>query len=53
MVDGRNDQEIGKPGIVAAEEWQRERDELLEAEKEATRALDRLDALAKGEHRRA
>src|SRR5215475_12831088 len=33
-----------KPRIVSAEEWQRERDELLQAEKEATRALDRLAA---------
>ncbi|WP_446215311.1 DUF899 domain-containing protein [Micromonospora sp. IBHARD004] len=33
-----------KPRIVTAEEWQRERDELLKAEKEATRALDALAA---------
>jgi predicted dithiol-disulfide oxidoreductase (DUF899 family) len=33
-----------KPPIVAAEEWQRDRDELLVAEKEATRALDALAA---------
>jgi predicted dithiol-disulfide oxidoreductase (DUF899 family) len=32
------------PKIVPAEEWQRERDELLRAEKEATRLLDRLAA---------
>jgi predicted dithiol-disulfide oxidoreductase (DUF899 family) len=32
------------PKIVSAEEWQRERDELLTAEKEATRALDALAA---------
>jgi predicted dithiol-disulfide oxidoreductase (DUF899 family) len=33
-----------KPPIVTAEEWQRERDELLEAEKEATRTLDAIAA---------
>lgn len=33
-----------KPPIVSAEEWQRARDELLVAEKEATRALDALAA---------
>jgi predicted dithiol-disulfide oxidoreductase (DUF899 family) len=33
-----------KPPIVAAEEWQRARDELLVAEKEATRALDAIAA---------
>ncbi len=33
-----------KPKIVSAEEWQRERDELLKAEKEATHALDALAA---------
>jgi predicted dithiol-disulfide oxidoreductase (DUF899 family) len=33
-----------KPTIVSAEEWQRARDELLTAEKEATRALDALAA---------
>ncbi len=33
-----------KPEIVSAEEWQRARDELLVAEKEATRALDSLAA---------
>jgi predicted dithiol-disulfide oxidoreductase (DUF899 family) len=32
------------PKIVSAEEWQRERDELLEAEKAATRAVDALAA---------
>ena len=32
------------PEIVSAEEWQRDRDELLKAEKEATRALDVLAA---------
>ena len=33
-----------KPEIVSAEEWQQARDELLKAEKEATRALDALAA---------
>jgi predicted dithiol-disulfide oxidoreductase (DUF899 family) len=32
------------PKVVPAEEWQEERDELLQAEKEATRALDALAA---------
>jgi predicted dithiol-disulfide oxidoreductase (DUF899 family) len=32
------------PAIVTAEEWQQERDELLRAEKEATRALDAIAA---------
>jgi predicted dithiol-disulfide oxidoreductase (DUF899 family) len=32
------------PEVVSAENWQRERDELLRAEKEATRALDALAA---------
>jgi predicted dithiol-disulfide oxidoreductase (DUF899 family) len=35
---------MDKPRIVAAEEWQRDRDELLKAEKEATRALDAIAA---------
>ena len=35
---------MAQPKIVSAEEWQRERDELLTAEKEATRALDALAA---------
>jgi len=35
---------MAKPKIVSAGEWQRERDELLTAEKEATRALDALAA---------
>lgn len=35
---------MDKPKIVSAEEWQHERDELLTAEKEATRALDGLAA---------
>lgn len=34
----------GQPEIVSAEEWQLARDELLKAEKEATRALDALAA---------
>jgi predicted dithiol-disulfide oxidoreductase (DUF899 family) len=33
-----------KPTVVSAEEWQRQRDELLRAEKEATRTLDALAA---------
>jgi predicted dithiol-disulfide oxidoreductase (DUF899 family) len=32
------------PEVVSAEKWQQERDELLRAEKEATRALDALAA---------
>jgi predicted dithiol-disulfide oxidoreductase (DUF899 family) len=44
MVTMGNTRELGKPTIVSAEEWQRERDELLKAEKEATRALDALAA---------
>jgi predicted dithiol-disulfide oxidoreductase (DUF899 family) len=33
-----------KPKVVSAEDWQTERDELLKAEKEATRTLDALAA---------
>jgi predicted dithiol-disulfide oxidoreductase (DUF899 family) len=33
-----------QPEIVSAEQWQQDRDELLKAEKEATRALDLLAA---------
>jgi predicted dithiol-disulfide oxidoreductase (DUF899 family) len=33
-----------RPPVVSSDEWQRERDELLQAEKEATRALDALAA---------
>jgi predicted dithiol-disulfide oxidoreductase (DUF899 family) len=33
-----------KPEVVSAEKWQQDRDELLKAEKEATRALDALAA---------
>jgi predicted dithiol-disulfide oxidoreductase (DUF899 family) len=33
-----------KPQVVSAQDWQRERDELLVKEKEATRALDALAA---------
>lgn len=40
----QNNREMGKPAIVSAEAWQRERDALLTAEKEATRALDALAA---------
>jgi predicted dithiol-disulfide oxidoreductase (DUF899 family) len=36
--------EIAKPKIVPAQQWQQARDELLAAEKEATRALDALAA---------
>ena len=35
---------MAKPQIVSAQEWQQARDELLKAEKEATRALDALAA---------
>jgi predicted dithiol-disulfide oxidoreductase (DUF899 family) len=35
---------MDKPKIVSAEDWQRARDELLVAEKQATRALDALAA---------
>ena len=35
---------MAQPKIVSAEEWQQQRDELLTAEKEATRALDALAA---------
>ena len=35
---------MAKPQIVSEQEWQHERDELLKAEKEATRALDALAA---------
>jgi predicted dithiol-disulfide oxidoreductase (DUF899 family) len=35
---------MDKPPIVSAAEWQRARDELLQAEKEATRALDAIAA---------
>src|SRR5262245_62162638 len=33
-----------KPKVVSPQEWQRARDELLAAEKEATRALDAIAA---------
>jgi len=35
---------MAKPNIVTAEEWQQARSDLLVAEKEATRALDRIAA---------
>jgi predicted dithiol-disulfide oxidoreductase (DUF899 family) len=35
---------MAKPKIVSAQEWEQDRGELLTAEKEATRALDRLAA---------
>jgi predicted dithiol-disulfide oxidoreductase (DUF899 family) len=44
MVTTLHNQEIGKPKVVSAEEWQRDRDALLKAEKEATRALDAIAA---------
>src|SRR6185437_1866969 len=44
MANIGNNRERGKPTIVSAEEWQQERDALLKAEKEATRALDALAA---------
>jgi predicted dithiol-disulfide oxidoreductase (DUF899 family) len=34
-----------KPGVVSSEEWARSREQLLAAEKEATRALDALAAV--------
>jgi predicted dithiol-disulfide oxidoreductase (DUF899 family) len=37
-------EDMEKPPVVSAEEWQLSRDELLKAEKEATRALDALAA---------
>jgi predicted dithiol-disulfide oxidoreductase (DUF899 family) len=37
-------QSMAKPKIASAEEWQRVRDDLLKAEKEATRSLDALAA---------
>ena len=35
---------MAKPQVVSAEQWQQSRDDLLKAEKEATRALDALAA---------
>jgi predicted dithiol-disulfide oxidoreductase (DUF899 family) len=35
---------VARPQVVSVEEWQRERDALLQAEKEATRSLDALAA---------
>jgi len=35
---------VARPPVVSAEDWQRQRDELLLAEKEATRALDAVAA---------
>src|SRR6266699_6441327 len=40
--DGRGGVDL--PEIVAADKWQQDRDELLKAEKEVTRALDALAA---------
>ena len=43
--DGQMDEPtIARPRTVSADEWQQARDELLKAEKEATRALDALAA---------
>src|SRR6266566_195254 len=39
-----NNRRMSKPKIVSAGEWQQARDELLKAEKEATRAQDALAA---------
>lgn len=44
MADKYDTQRAERPKVVSAEEWQRERDELLRAEKEATRTLDALAA---------
>jgi predicted dithiol-disulfide oxidoreductase (DUF899 family) len=38
------DTSLSRPPVVSAAEWQRQRDDLLVAEKEATRALDALAA---------
>ena len=38
------DVSVSRPPVVSIEEWQRQRDELLRAEKEATRTLDALAA---------
>jgi predicted dithiol-disulfide oxidoreductase (DUF899 family) len=38
------DVSVSRPPVVSTAEWQRQRDELLRAEKEATRALDALAA---------
>ncbi len=35
---------VSMPSVVSAEEWQKERDDLLLAEKEATRRLDAIAA---------
>jgi predicted dithiol-disulfide oxidoreductase (DUF899 family) len=35
---------VARPEVVSAQEWQRERDELLAEEKQATRLVDRLAA---------
>jgi predicted dithiol-disulfide oxidoreductase (DUF899 family) len=43
-TDTAQDRAPARPPVVSAEEWQKERDDLLTAEKEATRALDRLAA---------
>ena len=38
------DVSVSRPPVVSSDEWQRQRDDLLRAEKEATRALDALAA---------
>ncbi len=43
-TDIAEDRAPARPPVVSAEEWQQERDDLMVAEKEATRALDRLAA---------
>jgi predicted dithiol-disulfide oxidoreductase (DUF899 family) len=44
MSQVSNDTTVSRPSIVSAEEWQEQRDQLLTAEKEATRTLDALAA---------
>jgi hypothetical protein len=45
VVDGRRwDMTIAKPPIVSPQDWARERESLLVAEKELTHALDELAA---------
>lgn len=44
MIGGMAASDISMPPVVSAAEWQAQRDELLKAEKEATRALDALAA---------
>jgi predicted dithiol-disulfide oxidoreductase (DUF899 family) len=44
LVAERHTTGMNKPKVVSAQEWQQTRDELLKAEKEATRTLDALAA---------